>query len=173
MYLELVYWGYGCWVLTVELLLTDLFLFLGRYRRSKQIMLFRLKSHNESVCYPQTWGQSLVIRWSLRNEMGSSLSWHHRKTLCIWTYQLARVLNFLFATFFPLFGDSKGEKGLSWCDSVDWATSLRTKGLPVRLPVRAQGWVVGQVSSEGHARGNHTSMFLSLSFFPVPVLKNK
>ena len=40
------------------------------------------------------------------------------------------------------------------------SAGLRTKG----LPVRAHAWVAGQVPSRGCATGNHTSMFLSLSF---------
>ena len=44
------------------------------------------------------------------------------------------------------------------------STSLKTKGSPVRFPVRAHAWVVGQVPSRGCMRGNHTLMFLSLSF---------
>ena len=49
---------------------------------------------------------------------------------------------------------------------------LRTKGSLVRFPVRAHSWVVDQVPSGGHERGNHTLMFLSLSFsFPSLSLK--
>ena len=40
---------------------------------------------------------------------------------------------------------------------------LQTAGLPVQFPVRAHAWVAGQVPSEGHVRGNHTLMVLSLS----------
>ena len=44
----------------------------------------------------------------------------------------------------------------------------------VQFPVRTHAWVVGQVPSWGHARGNHTLMFLSLSFsLPSPLSKNK
>ena len=51
------------------------------------------------------------------------------------------------------------------------AVGLGTKRLLVRFPVRAQAWVVGQVPSRGRVRGNHTLMFLSLSFsFPSPHL---
>ena len=51
---------------------------------------------------------------------------------------------------------------------------LQTKGLPVPFSVRAHAWVVGQVPSRGHVRGNHILMFLSLSFsFPSPLSKNK
>ena len=40
---------------------------------------------------------------------------------------------------------------------------LRSKGSQVQLPIRAHTWVVGQVLSGDHVRGNHTLMFLSLS----------
>ena len=51
---------------------------------------------------------------------------------------------------------------------------LQTKGLPVRFPVRAHAWVVGQVPSGGHMRVNHTLIFLSLSFsLPSSLPKNK
>ena len=43
------------------------------------------------------------------------------------------------------------------------SASLQTKGLPVWIPVRAHAWVLGQVPSVEHMRGNHTLMFLSLS----------
>ena len=49
-------------------------------------------------------------------------------------------------------------------------TSLQTEGSPVRFPVRAHAWVVGQVPCRGYMRGNHTLMFLSLSFsLPSPL----
>ena len=51
---------------------------------------------------------------------------------------------------------------------------LRTKESLVQFPVRAHAWVVGQVPSRECARGDHTLMFLSLSFsFPSPLSKNK
>ena len=54
------------------------------------------------------------------------------------------------------------------------STGLWTKGLQVPFPVRAQALVSSQVPSRGHMRGNHTLMFLSLSFsFPYPRSKNK
>ena len=50
---------------------------------------------------------------------------------------------------------------------------LQTKGLPVQFPVRAHAWVAGQVPSRGHVKGNHTLMFLSLSFsLPSTLSKN-
>ena len=40
--------------------------------------------------------------------------------------------------------------------------------------LRAHAWVVGQVPSRGQAKGNHTLIFLSLSFSrPSPLSKNK
>ena len=63
----------------------------------------------------------------------------------------------------------------SWLDWLSGlSASLWTKELPVQFPVRAHAWVAGQVPSGGHVRGNHTLMFLSLSFFyPYPISKNK
>ena len=53
-----------------------------------------------------------------------------------------------------------------------FSAGLRTKGWWFQFPVRARAWVSGQVPSRGHMRGNHTLMFLSLSFsFPSPSLK--
>ena len=64
------------------------------------------------------------------------------------------------------------EPWLVWLSG--WSASLKTKGLPVQFPVRAHAWVAGQVPSRGHARGNHTLIFLSPSFsFPSPLSKNK
>ena len=51
---------------------------------------------------------------------------------------------------------------------------LRTTGSPVRFPIGAHAWVAGLVPSGGHVKGNHTLIFLSLSFsFPSPLSKNK
>ena len=48
-----------------------------------------------------------------------------------------------------------------------WLSGLRaglqSKRSLVLFPVRAHAWVVGQVPSRGHARGNHILMFPSLS----------
>ena len=57
---------------------------------------------------------------------------------------------------------------LVWLSGL--SAGLGTKGSPVRFPVRAQAWVVGQVPSTGCLRGNHTLLFLSLSFYlPFPL----
>ena len=61
---------------------------------------------------------------------------------------------------------------LVWLSGL--SAGLRTKGSPVQFSVRACAWVGGQVPSWGCTRGNHTLMFLSLSFsFPSPLSKNK
>ena len=52
-------------------------------------------------------------------------------------------------------------------------TGLRTKELPVQFPVRAHAWVVDQVPSRGHMRGNHILMFLFIPPFPLYVKINK
>ena len=60
---------------------------------------------------------------------------------------------------------------LVWLSGL--SAGLHTRGWLVRFPVRAHAWVVGQVPSRGHARGN-TLMFLSLFFsLPPPLSKNK
>ena len=48
---------------------------------------------------------------------------------------------------------------LVWLSGL--SAGLRTKGLPVRFPVRAHAWVVGQLLSRRCVRGNHTLRFLS------------
>ena len=54
-----------------------------------------------------------------------------------------------------------------------FSASLQIKGLPVRFPVRAHVWVAGQVPSRGCMRGNHTLMFLFLSFSFLSLSKDK
>ena len=61
---------------------------------------------------------------------------------------------------------------LEWLSGL--STGLQSKGSLVRFPVRAHAWVVGQIPSREHMRGNHTLMFLSLSFsLPSPLKVNK
>ena len=57
---------------------------------------------------------------------------------------------------------------LVWLNGL--SAGLRTKGLLVRFPVRTHTWVAGQVPGWEHVKGNHTLMFLSLSFPPFPFL---
>ena len=61
---------------------------------------------------------------------------------------------------------------LVWLSGL--SAGLQTKASPVRFPVRAHAWVVGQVPSYGHVRGNYTVMFLFLSSsFPLSLKINK
>ena len=67
--------------------------------------------------------------------------------------------------------ESSQKPWLVWLSG--WSASLQIKGWLVQFPVREHAWVMGQVPSWGHVRGNqrisHTSVFLSLSFsFPSP-----
>ena len=64
------------------------------------------------------------------------------------------------------------ESWLVWLSGL--STGLWTKGSTVQFPVREHAWVEGCIPSRGCARGNHTMMFLSLSFcLPSAVSKNK
>ena len=60
---------------------------------------------------------------------------------------------------------------LVWLNGL--STGPQTKGSPIQFPIRARAWVVSQVPSRGHMRGNHTLMFLSLFLPPFPCLKIK
>ena len=61
-----------------------------------------------------------------------------------------------------------------WCCLMDLVLACKPKGLLVQSPVRAHAWVVGQVLSWGHARGNwlmyfsHIDVSLSLFLPPFP-----
>ena len=64
------------------------------------------------------------------------------------------------------------EPWLVWLSGL--SAGLWTKGSPVQLPLRAHAWVMDQLPRKGHTRGNHTLLFLSLSFsLPSPLSKNK
>ena len=61
---------------------------------------------------------------------------------------------------------------LVWLSGL--STGLRTERSPVPFPVRTHAWVAGQVPNGGRLRGNHTWMFLSLSYsLPSLWYKNK
>ena len=45
---------------------------------------------------------------------------------------------------------------------MDWGLTCKSKGHWLNSWSSAHAWVVGQVPGEGHVRGNHTLMFLSL-----------
>ena len=69
---------------------------------------------------------------------------------------------------------SKKKVKLALAGVAQWIErGLRTKGSLVQFPVGSHAWIAGQVPSGGHVRGNHTLMFLSLSFsLPSPLSKN-
>ena len=118
---------------------------------------------------------------------------HHFEIICIWifsfkvtktfafscstllifywniTFSFMRSL-FLFRKPFSL----KLQNILPWLVWLSgFSDGLQIKGLLVWFPVTVHAWVAGQVPSRGHARGNHTLMFLSLSFsLPSPLSKN-
>ena len=79
------------------------------------------------------------------------------------------------AVWYCLYVKTKKKLNLPWLVWLSGlSTGLWTKGSWVWFPVIVHAWAVGQVCSMGHVRGNHTLMFLSLSFsFPSPLSKNK
>ena len=82
-------------------------------------------------------------------------------------------------------GKGRRWQGVTWAQDENWLYALtgvaqwiehglQTKRLLVQFLVRAYAWVVGQIPSWGHVRGNHTLVFLSLSFsLPSPLSKDK
>ena len=87
-----------------------------------------------------------------------------------WSFPISWILNFLSHYVLSMMLLNKiCWPWLVWLSGL--SASLWTKGSPVWFLVRAHAWVIGQVPSRGHARGNHTLMFLSLSFYiPIPSL---
>ena len=90
---------------------------------------------------------------------------------CIWCYwiihlQMVKMISVILCIFLPKEKRHFGVK-VHGVPSLVWPSGLKgglkTKGSPVRFPVRTHAWVVGQVPSWGRSRGNHTLMFLSLS----------
>ena len=74
--------------------------------------------------------------------------------ICTSTHQNETLILVVLCSHFKL------EPWLVWLSGLN--TGLRTKGSPVWFPVRAHAWVVSQVPSMRHVRGNHTLMFPSL-----------
>ena len=73
---------------------------------------------------------------------------------CCWSSSYAWWSLIIFNKELPLW--------LVWLSGV--RAGLWTQRSLVPLPVRTHAWVVGQVPGGGRMRGNHTLMFLSLSF---------
>ena len=58
----------------------------------------------------------------------------------------------------------------SLADIAQWIEyRLRTKGLPVRFPVRAHAWVAGQVPSRGRARSTTHGYFSPSLYYSLPL----
>ena len=122
-----------------------------------------------------------VRAWAIISETGLDLdpslslikyeTWH--KFLTFWN------LSFLFYKVRILLCWNILGPWLVWLSGL--SAGLWTRGLWVQFTVRAHAGVVGQVPSSGYMRGNHTMMFLSLSFSLLPfslkqinkILKNK
>ena len=63
-----------------------------------------------------------------------------------------------------------GELWLVWLSGM--SAGLQTKRSRVPFSLKAHAWIVGQAPGGGHVTGNHTLMFLSLSF-SLPSLLSK
>ena len=76
--------------------------------------------------------------------------------------QLDRTIDSIWETDFSFLMNWEDQPWGVWLS--DLSIGLWMKGFLTPFPVRAHAWVVGQVPSRGRVRGNHTLMFLSLSF---------
>ena len=84
--------------------------------------------------------------------------------------EIKHICNVLFKTIQIHVKDPWG-LWLVWLSGL--GVVLQTEKLLDQFPVRAHAWVAGQVYSLGCARGNHTLMFLCLSFsLSSPLSKN-
>ena len=71
-------------------------------------------------------------------------------------------------------GILKNKSSPGWHGSVDWAPAWEPKGHRFNSQSGHMPGLQGQVPSRGRPRGNHTLMFLSLSFsLPSALFKNK
>ena len=86
---------------------------------------------------------------------------HSTRYLIINDYVVICVLYLLYLSY-VLFLLIKNQivPWLGWLSG--WSAGLQTKGCPIRFPVRAHAWVVGQVPRGRGVRGNHMLRFLSL-----------
>ena len=136
------------------------------------------------------WKEKITSRWALEN-MGSTWTyiaeWQERAqwqelglVVCI-TLQCLVIKKIWGHSWMKLYDGLMTPRltikmlfwpWLVWLSGL--SAGLRTKELLVQFPVRAHAWIVDQVPSGGLVRGNHTLMFLSLSFsLPSPLSKNK
>ena len=88
---------------------------------------------------------------------------------------IRRLIQKWFLEYSPVFFPRLRNWDVPWLVWLsESSTGLRTKGSQVQFPLRAQVWVAGQILSRRRTTGNHTLIFLSLSFSsPSPLSKNK
>ena len=77
--------------------------------------------------------------------------------------EMVKMVHFLLYVF-NYNENLKKQPWLVWLSGL--SAGLRSKGSPVRFPVRAHAWVTARVPCGGHAGGNHTLLFLLSSPFP-------
>ena len=104
--------------------------------------------------HPPTWVESSHMTVCLR-EMHGVIVWRSDQTLEPW---FSNVVGHITSCGNP----HVLMPWLVWLSG--FGAGLWTKGSLVQFPVRAHVWAVDQVPSRGRVRGNHTLMFLSLSF---------
>ena len=128
------------------------------------------------------------FRWYLlgkRTKPPAFAIWHHLPSRPVMLLNMTAIFTLLSLspgleitesknrTNCSLQSQAKGKTGkkqplLVWLSGL--SASLWTKGLPVQWAVTAHAWVAGQVPSRECKRGNHTLMFLFLSFsLPSPL----
>ena len=122
------------------------------------------KAHNRCSVYIGT--------LLLPHPIALSLHWeNHAHNAVSETLGKGQILFFFLVKFLYLVYTIKKGRDMLWLVQLSGlSVGQQTKGLPVRFPVRAHAWVVGQVPSWGRMRGNHILMFLSLCFsLPSPL----
>ena len=111
--------------------------------------------------------------------VGNRQYWYHFQDLPATLLKILHILTHLVLIitrcsrwYFPCFTDDNVEDYRywpGWCGSVDWVSACEPKGLWFNAQSGHRPGV-GQVPSWGRIRGNHTLVFLSLSFsLPSPL----
>ena len=116
------------------------------------------------------WPSGLKISWLLLSSTSVLLFWHYCK--CIELKIVETYIN-IFALAYKWRKIKKRSPALA---GVSQWIEHRPVNQRVTGWIPSQGTCLGcsQVSSKGHLRGNHTLVFLSLSFsLPSPLSKNK
>ena len=119
-------------------------------------------------CYSERAFLKLLISGSLY----TCENWGLQKVLFMWIYTILEIKTEKLKNIYLLIHFKRTIRSSGWCGSVDWAPACESKGHQFDSQSRAHDCVAGQVPSRGRMRGNHTLMFLSLSFSPLPHSKN-